>query len=178
MPESILSHNGFALREATEADLPALTRIHVQGFTEEPYEQYCFPRRNEYPDDYWQWTKQSYKDFLDQPHKYTIYLLEDVKHDPGLDQRRDVNVVHFEAFSEAAGQRFHTYFAEWADKQVNLSSLVVHPDFRRRGGGTMLVRWGMDRAQAKAWPVTLCASPMGRFLYEYLEFRTIATEVV
>ncbi|KAK0739496.1 hypothetical protein B0T21DRAFT_247758, partial [Apiosordaria backusii] len=161
---------------------------------------YCFPRRNEFPDDYWQWTKQSYKDFLDQPHKYTIYILEDVKHgstnvpaglavwnlavltnapqDPGLDQRKDINVVRFEAFSKAAGQRFHTSFAEWADKQVNLSSLVVHPDFRRRGGGTMLVRWGMDRAQAKAWPVTLCASPMGQFLYEYLGFRNIATEVV
>jgi GNAT superfamily N-acetyltransferase len=77
-----------------------------------------------------------------------------------------------------AGQRFKTYFAKWAEEQVNLSSLVIHPDFRLRGGGTMLVRWGITVAEGKGWLVTLCASPMGRFLYQYLGFEKIASEVV
>jgi predicted N-acetyltransferase YhbS len=55
---------------------------------------------------------------------------------------------------------------------------VVHPDFRLRGGGTMLVRWGITVAEGKGWPVTLCASPMGRFLYDYLGFEKISSEVV
>ncbi len=70
-----------------------------------------------------------------------------------------------------------TYFTKWAEKQINLSALVVHPDFRRRGGGTMLVNWGIKAAGEKGWPVTLCASPMGQFLYNYLNFEKIATEV-
>jgi hypothetical protein len=55
---------------------------------------------------------------------------------------------------------------------------VIHPEFRLRGGGTMLVIWGITVAEGKGWPVTLCASPMGRFLYQYLGFEKIASEVV
>ena len=97
---------------------------------------------------------------------------------PGFDERKDANRKHCEAFSEMAGKRFKTYFAEWAEKQVNLSTLVVHPAFRRRGGGTKLVNWGIDAAKEKFWPVTLCASPMGQLLYEHLKFEKIDTEVV
>ncbi|KAM7186441.1 hypothetical protein V8F33_011834 [Rhypophila sp. PSN 637] len=42
----------------------------------------------------------------------------------------------------------------------------------------MLVNWGIKSAEAKCWPVTLCASPMGRFFYVSLGFQTVATEVV
>ncbi|KAH8821867.1 hypothetical protein F5884DRAFT_104897 [Xylogone sp. PMI_703] len=98
--------------------------------------------------------------------------------DPAEKERKDANKKHCEAFFTKSGERFKTYFARWAEKQVNLSSLVVHPDFRLRGGGTMLMKWGMTRATAKGWPVTLCASPMGRLLYEYLGFEKIASEVV
>ena len=96
----------------------------------------------------------------------------------GLDKRRDANKEHCIAFYEVAGRRFQTYFAVFAENQVNLSALVVHPDFRRRGAGTMLVDWGIKAADAKGWPVTLCASPMGQLLYQHLGFKQIATEVV
>jgi len=76
-----------------------------------------------------------------------------------------------------AAKRFNTFFAPWAEKQINLSALVVHPDFRRRGGGTILVNWGLRAARGKGWPVTLCASPMGKLLYDHLKFEWIATEV-
>ncbi len=42
----------------------------------------------------------------------------------------------------------------------------------------MLVNWGIEAAEAKGWPVTLCASPMGQFLYAHLRFEKIATEIV
>ena len=107
-----------------------------------------------------------------------MYFADSTLSDPAEKERKDANNVHCEAFFGRAAQRFRTYFAKWADEQVDLSSLVVHPDFRLRGGGTMLVRWGMTVAGGKGWPVTLCASPMGRFLYEYLGFEKIADEVV
>ena len=42
----------------------------------------------------------------------------------------------------------------------------------------MLVNWGIEAAEEKGWPVTLCASPMGQLLYEHLKFTKIATEIV
>lgn len=99
--------------------------------------------------------------------------------DPGEDERRDADKVRLEAFQETASKRFTTtHFAKWGKEQVNLANLVVHPDFRRHGGATMLVNWGIATAEAKGWPATVCASPMGQLLYTHLQFKQIATEVV
>ena len=96
----------------------------------------------------------------------------------GLDQRKDANKEHCLKFYEVAGRRFQTPFAVFAEEQVNLSALVVHPDFRRRGAGTMLVDWGIKAAYGKGWPVTLYTSPMGKLLYQHLGFQPITTERV
>lgn len=41
-----------------------------------------------------------------------------------------------------------------------------------------MVNWGIERANERGWPVTVCASPMGKLLYSYLGFEKIATEAV
>ncbi|PVH81301.1 acyl-CoA N-acyltransferase [Cadophora sp. DSE1049] len=195
---------GFTLRPATKDDLDEITRVHIAGFTEEPQVHYCYPFRHQYPQDHWRWTRYEYGHYLEQPNKYLVHMLDapleidgsvvvkpvalavwnlavlTAAKAPDLAEkdRKDADKRRCEAFFGRAGQRFKTYFAKWAEKQVNLASLVVHPNFRLRGGGSMLVRWGMNVADDKGWPVTLCASPMGRFLYEYLGFKTIASEVV
>ncbi|KAL8952551.1 MAG: hypothetical protein Q9222_001541 [Ikaeria aurantiellina] len=198
------SRKAFSLRVATKDDLDDLARIHRDGFEEEPAVNYCYPFRHKYPEDYWKWTMKEYIGFLEQPHKFLTQVLEvsstsDGKRvivivgfavwnlavltkadnrDIGLKERRDANVKHCEAFEEAAAKRFESYFADYAGKQINLATLVVHPDFRRHGAGTQLVNWGIEAAEEKRWPVTLCASPMGQLLYEYLNFEQIASEVV
>ncbi|KAF8852528.1 hypothetical protein BDZ45DRAFT_678317 [Acephala macrosclerotiorum] len=198
-----LAQRDFTLRTATKEDLDNITRIHIEGFTEEPQVHYCYPLRHRYPEDHWKWIRKEYENYLEQPQKYAVHVLETpsevdgsivkpvghavwnvavltaaVGMDPAEKDRKDADKKRCEAFFGRAGQRFKTYFAKWAEKQVNLSSLVVHPDFRLHRGGTMLVKWGITVAEGKHWPVTLCASPMGRFLYEYLGFGKIASEVV
>ncbi|KAK0642077.1 hypothetical protein B0T16DRAFT_335502 [Cercophora newfieldiana] len=66
---------GLAIRAATEADLEEITRVHVEGFTEEPQVHYCYPLRHQYPEDYWEWTKREYIDYLNQPEKYLVHVL-------------------------------------------------------------------------------------------------------
>ncbi|KAJ5611891.1 Acyl-CoA N-acyltransferases (Nat) [Penicillium herquei] len=194
----------YKTRVATKSDLDEITRIHIEGFTEEPQVHYCYPLRHQFPEDHWKWTRKEYENYLLQPEKFVVYVLEapceskggvvykpighavwnmavltpPIESDPEESERRDANRARCEAFKKASSVRFKTYFAEWSGEQVNLSSLVVHPDFRRHGGGTMLVSWGIQNAKEKGWPVTLCASPMGQLLYEHLHFEKIATEVV
>lgn len=70
------------------------------------------------------------------------------------------------------------FFFQWAEKQINLSVLAVHPDFRRQGVGTMMVNWGINAAKEKGWPVTVCSSPLGKLLYAHLKFEVKGTEVI
>ncbi|CAG8979762.1 hypothetical protein HYALB_00012399 [Hymenoscyphus albidus] len=155
----------FTLRTASNDDLDDITRFHIEGFTEEPQVHYCYPFRQEYPEDHWKWIRKEYESYLEQPLKYVVHVLEGQnkidghvvsktvvglavrniavltkaheKVDPAEKHRKDADKLHCEAFFGKPGQRFKTYFAAWAEEQVNLSSLVVHPDFRLRGGGTM-----------------------------------------
>ncbi|KAM7186442.1 hypothetical protein V8F33_011835 [Rhypophila sp. PSN 637] len=68
--------SAFTLRGATEKDLDDITRVHVEGFTEEPQVIYCYSYRHEYPDDYWSWTKREYAEYLQQPSKYVVHVIE------------------------------------------------------------------------------------------------------
>ncbi|KAI1125895.1 hypothetical protein F5Y10DRAFT_246105 [Nemania abortiva] len=85
-----------------------------------------------------------------------------------------------EAYTRVAGQRYKPggLFAEWGRQQYTLSVLAVLPGFRRKGVGTALVNWGVREVSGNGWPVTVCASPMGRYLYEHLGFVDIGTEVI
>ena len=222
-------HNNFQLYAATKDDLDDLTRIHRDGFIEEPQVHYCYPLRGEYPKDYWRWTREEYNIYLEHPYKYKAHVLEAPDEfdgrivmkpvglaawdlgamvqtpntgtlnslcptpqphclvlmyaltDPGFNKRRDANKKHCDAFIEAVRRRFKTHFAIYHGRQFNLSTPVMHPDFRRRGAGTMLVNWGIMKGEAVRscrWPVTLCASPINKMLYDHVKFREIATEVV
>jgi hypothetical protein len=71
-----LSKHGFTLRTATKDDLDAITWIHIEGFTEEPRVHYCYPFRHQYPEDHWKWTRKEYENYLEQPQKYVVYVLE------------------------------------------------------------------------------------------------------
>lgn len=96
----------------------------------------------------------------------------------GLEERRDANKTHCKAYRETTGKRWERHFSKYGEDQVNLAVLVIHPDVRHRGVGTMLVNWGIKLAERKAVPVTVFATPTGESLYAHLKFKRIGTEVV
>jgi GNAT superfamily N-acetyltransferase len=56
--------------------------------------------------------------------------------------------------------------------------LCVHEDFQRRGAGTALVRWGIERAAALGLSAYLEATPAGYPLYLTLGFSEIDVMVI
>jgi GNAT superfamily N-acetyltransferase len=72
---------------------------------------------------------------------------------------------------------FDCFFSEYGKKQMHLWLLATHPDYRRRGAGTMLCRWGLDKVNARGWVATVLGSPMGTPLYESLGFRLLGNVV-
>ena len=69
-------HKNFAVRTATMSDVDDMTRIHRDGFTEEPQVHYCYPWRDQYPEDYWHWTRKEYTSYPEQPQKYVVQVIE------------------------------------------------------------------------------------------------------
>lgn len=56
--------------------------------------------------------------------------------------------------------------------------LITHPDFRRRGAATSMCNWGREEAERRGgWTLTVMASPMGRLLYEHLDYKFVGSEV-
>lgn len=53
---------------------------------------------------------------------------------------------------------------------VDLDTLVVHPDYQRRGAGSMLVQWGCDLADEEGVALYVDASRAGAPLYERFGF--------
>lgn len=56
---------------------------------------------------------------------------------------------------------------------LDLDVLATHPNFRRRGAATMLLRWGCDQADRDGLPVYIDASEAGVPVYEKYGFRVV-----
>jgi ribosomal protein S18 acetylase RimI-like enzyme len=97
--------------------------------------------------------------------------------DRGINERRDANREHMEAYGKAMARSFDRFFARHGGEQLHLWMLITHPDFRRRGVGTQLCNRGAeDSARRGGWILTVMASPMGKDLYEHLGYRLVGCE--
>lgn len=61
---------------------------------------------------------------------------------------------------------------------ARLGTVVVLPEQQGRGAGSMLVRWGCEKADAMGLECFLEASPAGKALYERAGFRAVEEFVV
>ncbi len=86
-------------------------------------------------------------------------------------RRRDANAAHFRAFKSCMDSGFDRFFGAVGDDQIHLWLLCTDPKFRRRGAGSRLCRWGIERAALDHKQATVLASPMGKVLYEEMGFR-------
>jgi hypothetical protein len=74
--ESPPTDNDFVLRGAVKEDLDDIAGLVWAGFPDDPEVHYRFPKREEYPEDYLNWTKKEYEGYIEQKDKYLVQVVE------------------------------------------------------------------------------------------------------
>lgn len=80
----------------------------------------------------------------------------------------------YKQFKKAQMDCFEKFTGD-VDNIWYLKVLCVHPNYQRKGIGTVLVNWGLDRARARGQKVYLEASEFGKGLYRRLGFEEVGT---
>ncbi|KAH8682703.1 hypothetical protein BX600DRAFT_522179 [Xylariales sp. PMI_506] len=90
-------------------------------------------------------------------------------------ERRDANPARMLEFRKVFNAAKSRYFDKvYGNRQLNLLMLATHPEYRRQGAATMLMKWGMERAERNDVALSLFASPMGSLVYTKLGFKKLA----
>jgi GNAT superfamily N-acetyltransferase len=92
--------------------------------------------------------------------------------------RRDGDWNRLLAFVKTLDYTRSKYWEKKYPQNYYLALLATHPDYRRRGAGTALTQWGMEKALAEGFDVGLEASPMGFPVYKHLGFEFLEEVVV
>ncbi|KAL5598149.1 hypothetical protein FOBRF1_011942 [Fusarium oxysporum] len=185
------------MRQATIDDLDGITKLAIEAFPDDPERDYRFPYRHEYPEDQWKWTRVEYEGFLKQPESYEVLVIEagqklvalgiwDVSgltgvkpikpHVLGDNERRDANLPHMRYFASRVEEVYDMHFSQFGSRQLHLVNLATHRDYRRRGCGAVLCKYGMEKAEREGFVATVFGSPMGIKLYTSVGFKVIGAE--
>ncbi|KAF7903794.1 uncharacterized protein EAF01_006843 [Botrytis porri] len=83
----------------------------------------------------------------------------------GANARRDIDPIYNAAFLKAIDEARKEYTEMFNGDDFYLHLLGTHPDFRRRGYATQLLKWGIERSTRDNAPLVLSASAMGEPTY-------------
>ncbi|THV53615.1 hypothetical protein BGAL_0046g00210 [Botrytis galanthina] len=83
----------------------------------------------------------------------------------GVKTRRDIDPSYDAAFMKAIGETRKEFTEMFHGDEFYLNLLGTHPDFRRRGYATQLLKWGIERSIRDNAPLVLAASAMGEPTY-------------
>lgn len=88
--------------------------------------------------------------------------------------RHDANPRRIRAWTETMSRSKKRLFDDfYGSRHFHLQVLATHPDFQRKGAGSMLVIWGTRKAERTGMAISLFASPMGQMLYTNLGFEVV-----
>ena len=57
--------------------------------------------------------------------------------------------------------------------RIGVNAMGVHPDYRRRGVGRLLMQWGHERIDPLGYESWIEGSPIGRWLYEESGYKRV-----
>ncbi|GLI74783.1 hypothetical protein PoHVEF18_003031 [Penicillium ochrochloron] len=153
------------LEPATLEDVPAITELWFAAFTD-PDMQHLFPNT---PAMRQWWTDANRNDMINKPFQKYIKVVDTQSTD---EQGRPRLVAYAKWDTSRLSDRGRRYPA-WHESQPGdeyLDMLGTHPDYRKRGAGSMLVQWGCDLADREGVAAYVDASKAGAPLYEKFGF--------
>ncbi|KAJ5494605.1 hypothetical protein N7463_010692 [Penicillium fimorum] len=173
--------NSLVLELATPEDVPAITEVWFASFTQ-PVIRQLFPNTRGMQ----QWQRDRHHEDIQKSH-YRYLRVVDIE---SKDQQGRPRLVAFGkwdlAMPDERGRRFPLWHADSPyqqcehliselekarkrvmsnEKHYYLDSLGTHPDYQRRGAGSMMVRWGCDLADKDGVAAYVDASKEGASLY-------------
>ncbi|KAH7174580.1 acyl-CoA N-acyltransferase [Fusarium flagelliforme] len=168
-------------------DISTLTEVWFAAFTDEGI-------RRIWPDTpavrNW-WTEANKHDLLHKPFQHYIKVIDPQTQDPRGRPRIAAFAKWDTEMPEGRGRRYPPWTEdqpsqicdEFIAKEENerlrvmgdqkhyyLDTLVTHPDYQRRGAGSMLMKWGCDMADENRVAAYVDASKSGAALYERFGF--------
>ncbi|KAJ5514949.1 hypothetical protein N7463_004501 [Penicillium fimorum] len=171
----------LVLEFATIEDLPAITELWFTVFSN-PGMRKLFP---DTPGTREWFTKANHTDMLTKPYQKYIKIIDPNTKD-AQGQARIVAYAKWDlAMPEERGARFPPWHGDMPGQDcdgffgavtycvtvplltpwIDLDMLGTHPDYRCRGAGSMLVRWGCEIADREAVGAYIDASKAGALLY-------------
>lgn len=79
-------------------------------------------------------------------------------------------------FASRVEEVYDMHFSQFGSRQLHLVNLATHRDYRRRGCGAVLCKYGMEKAEREGFVATVFGSPMGIKLYTSVGFKVIGAE--
>lgn len=81
-------------------------------------------------------------------------------------KRPDRDAKRVAAFNQTIRAYARDHFVKrFEEKHLYLGTLATHPDYQRRGAGSMLLQYGLNVAEEESLGLSLFASPMGHPVY-------------
>ncbi|KAM5369636.1 hypothetical protein ACJZ2D_008895 [Fusarium nematophilum] len=178
----------LVLDQVTSDDVPAITELWFAGFTD-PGMRYLWP---DTPRVRKWWDDANRHDLLNKTFQHYVKIV-----DPeSKDNRGRPRIVAYAKWDLATPKERGPRYPPWSEDMPSqacdaffnrleserqrvmaggkehyyLDMLVTHPDYQRRGAGSMLVKWGCDLADKNHVELYVDASKMGALLYRKFGF--------
>jgi GNAT superfamily N-acetyltransferase len=181
----------LTLRPATPSDAPILTDIYFSAFSEDDISLLCFPRNDTTVYNFWH--NSVIDEMKDANNHFLCVVDEDTPNQRIIAYAKWVSpaapvTMGLPAWPEGGDRALADHFfgnlvrsresIMRGRKHWYLEMVVTRPEYRRKGAAGMLMRWGLQKADADEVEAYLEASPEGKPVYEHFGFREVERLVV
>ncbi|GJC82238.1 hypothetical protein ColLi_05076 [Colletotrichum liriopes] len=164
----------LVLEPATVDDVPALTEVWFAAFAHDPEIARLWP---DTPRVRAWWDGANRGDMLAKPFQRFVKVVDPDSADARGRARIAAWAKWDTSMPEARGRRYPPWCEDMPGSLgglltwgADLDTLVTHPDYQRRGAGSLLLKWGCELADENGVGAYVDASKAGKGLYERFGF--------